>query len=218
MKKTILMVSVLALVAACESGTGAAGLAQETGSQVDQGNFGNATMNNVLIQSGQRTAIVNLSSRFASEVDPTVTFAFDSAVLDEAARETLRRQASWINQFPEVHFRVFGHADLVGSSDYNQTLGRRRAVAVVNYLVSQGVDRSRLEALVSFGETQPVVATEDRERRNRRAVTEVAGFVKNSPALLNGKYANVIFREYIAPGASIESDLGGVSGEVATGG
>ncbi|NSX56003.1 OmpA family protein [Sulfitobacter algicola] len=211
MKKSLLIMGLFAL-AACESGSGPASLAQETGAQVDQGNFGNATMNNTLVQNGERSATINLTNRFASEVDPSVTFAFNSAALDDAARQTLRQQATWIQQFPEVRFRVYGHTDLVGSDQYNQTLGRRRAEAAVNYLVSQGVDRRRLEALVSFGETRPVVSTQDRERRNRRTVTEVAGFVKNHPALLNGKYAEVIFREYIDPGASYPTELQTIAG------
>ena len=40
--------------------------------------------------------------------------------------------------------------------------------------------------------------TEGQERRNRRTVTEVSGFVKSHPMVLNGKYAAVIFREYVA--------------------
>ena len=60
------------------------------------------------------------------------------------------------------------------------------------------MSRSRLEAVVSFGETQPIIVTEGQERRNRRTVTEVSGFVKSNPTVMNGKYAEVVFREYIA--------------------
>src|SRR5690606_16347783 len=100
-------------------------------------------------------------------------------------------------QFPEVRFRVYGHTDLVGSNAYNKSLGLRRANAVVAFLSSQGISRSRLEAVVSHGETQPLVFTQNEERRNRRTVTEVSGFVEKNPLILNGKYAEVIFREYI---------------------
>ena len=130
---------------------------QEAGAQLESGNFGNATMNNTLVQSGQRDYVVSLGHRFNSEVESTVTFAFNSAQLDNVARATLSQQAHWINQFPEVRFKVFGHTDLVGSNAYNKALGLRRAQAAVNYLVSQGVSRSRLKAVVSFGETRPVI-------------------------------------------------------------
>ena len=97
-----------------------------------------------------------------------------------------------------MRFRVFGHTDAVGSQGYNRGLGQRRANAAVRYLVSRGISRSRLEAVVSFGETQPVIVTEERERKNRRTVTEVSGFVRSHPVIIDGKYAEVIYREYIA--------------------
>jgi outer membrane protein OmpA-like peptidoglycan-associated protein len=169
----------------------------EAGSVIDNGDFGNSTMNNHLVLSGQQDYTINLARRFASEVNSTVNFAFNSTVLDANSRATLVRQAGWIRQFPEVRFKVYGHTDLVGSQRSNQSLGLRRAQTVVAFLTSQGIDRGRLEAVSSFGETQPLVVTEGRERRNRRTVTEVSGFVENDPQLLNGKYAAVIFREYI---------------------
>jgi len=174
-----------------------AGCASEPGSQVSTGDFGNATMNNTMIMAGDAGYTRQLGERFAAEVPTTVTFAFNSAVLDDAARATLRRQADWIRQFPEVRFRVYGHTDLVGSDRYNQTLGKRRAEAVVAYLGSQGISRSRLEALVSYGETRPVIPTPGPEQRNRRTVTEVSGFVAGHPLVMNGKYAQVVFREYV---------------------
>jgi outer membrane protein OmpA-like peptidoglycan-associated protein len=147
--------------------------------------------------SGQRDYVIALQERFNQEVPDTITFAFDSAVLDDEAIRVLRHQANWIKQFPELRFKVFGHTDLVGSNSYNYALGQRRANAVVAYFASQGISRSRLEALVSFGETRPVVQTQNEERRNRRTVTEVSGFLRRHPTVLNGKYAEVIFREYI---------------------
>lgn len=165
--------------------------------QDTSGSFGNANMNNTLVQSGQKDYTIALGNRFASEVPPMVTFAFNSAQLDGNAIAILHEQANWIKQFPEVRFRVYGHTDLVGSNAYNKALGLRRAKAVVAYFASQGISRSRLEALASYGETRPIVQTPEPEQRNRRTVTEVSGFVKNHPTLLNGKYAAVIHREYL---------------------
>ena len=197
-----------ALLAGCTQSEDYTQLQVEAGAVIDTGNFGNATMNNVLAQKGdQQNYTINLARRFASEVNSTVNFAFNSTVLDADARATLIRQADWIRQFPEVRFRVYGHTDLVGNQAYNRTLGLRRAQTVVAFLTSQGIDRSRLEAVASFGETRPVVETENRERRNRRTVTEVSGFVENDPMLLNGKYANVIFREYVE-GATWQPRIG----------
>ncbi len=168
----------------------------EAGRFLDEGGFGDPTMNNVLVMTGQRSYVEELSTRFANEVPTTINFAFDSSVLTQEARAVLRQQARWILQFPEVRFSVYGHTDLVGSDAYNQALGLRRARTAVNYLVSQGIERSRLEALVSLGETQPLVATQEREPRNRRTVTEVSGFVQSHPTVLDGRYADIVYRAY----------------------
>jgi peptidoglycan-associated lipoprotein len=192
LRNLLIGASLLAL-AACDT----TAFDSEIGASLDEGGFGNPTMNNVLVMSGQRDYHVNLANRFAAEVPSTVNFAFNSTALDGEATASLARQANWIKQFPELRFSVYGHTDLVGSNGYNKNLGLRRAQAVVNFLVAQGISRSRLQALVSYGETQPLVVTQDQERRNRRTVTEVSGFVQNHPSVLNGKYAEVIFREYV---------------------
>ncbi|OBY26210.1 OmpA family protein [Leisingera sp. JC1] len=176
-------------VAACTDATGF--------SAQQQKHFGDAAATNAAVMKGDRSYAIQLAGRFAKEVPNTINFDFDSARLDQEARAVLDRQAHWIKQFPEVRFRVFGHTDAVGSNAYNKSLGLRRARAAVNYLVSRGISRNRLEAVVSFGETQPLIPTPDRERRNRRTVTEVSGFLKRHPTLLDGKYAKVIYREYI---------------------
>lgn len=196
MKIYLSAVAALAVLGACDQTSGGA-FDRPLGYELDNSNFGNATMNNHLVQTGQNGLTINLQRRFASEVESTVNFAFNSAQLDGAARATLTQQANWIKQFPEVRFKVFGHTDLVGSNSYNRRLGLRRAQAVVSFLASQGISRSRLEAVVSFGEEQPVVATQSMERRNRRTITEVSGFVDGDGTELNGKYAQVIFREYV---------------------
>ena len=183
----------------------------EVGSLIDNGNFGAATMNNTLIMSGEKQYTYDLANRFATEVLTTVNFAFNSSQLDAGARDTLREQANFIRQFPEVRFRVYGHTDAVGSNSTNKRLGMRRARAVVAFLTSQGIDRSRLEAVVSYGETQPLIVTQGRERRNRRTVTEVSGFVKGHPSLLDGRYAQVVYRDYVRSGAPV-STLSGISG------
>jgi outer membrane protein OmpA-like peptidoglycan-associated protein len=202
----------LALLAACASSDPVySAFHREAGALVDTGNFGNATMNNIQIMNGEKRYTYDLSQRFASEVMTTVNFAFNSTVLDSGARDTLREQANWIRQFPEVRFRVYGHTDAVGSEAYNKRLGLNRAIAVVNFLASQGISKSRLEAVVSFGETQPLIVTEGRERRNRRTVTEVSGFVGSHPTVMDGKYAEIIYREYVNS-ATAPTGLRGIQG------
>ncbi len=201
-------------LSACEVG----GFYREAGAEVDEGSFGNPTMNNALLMRGEIDATVALGNRFATEVPTTITFAFNSSQLTNEARATLRQQADWIRQFPEVRFKVFGHTDLVGSDSYNKALGMRRARAAVGYLTGLGIGSARLEAVVSFGKTQPVIQTPGPEQRNRRTVTEVSGFVNRRSMLLNGKYAEVVFREYIKYAKRPIVDSTQTSNEVTPGG
>ncbi len=201
MLKLLFVLGLTVAVSACN---------REAGHAVDSGTFGNATMNNTQVMNGEKSYVISLANRFAAEVPNTINFAFDSATLDAQAQQTLRRQADWIRQFPEVRFRVYGHTDLVGSSAYNKRLGLRRANAAVRYLSQLGISRSRLEAVASFGETQPLVVTQGRERRNRRTVTEVSGFVQRHPSILDGKYAQIIYRDYVAS-ATAKTGLTGLT-------
>lgn len=205
--KSVPATAIAATITATVTAALLAGCAQEAGQMLDGGSFGDATLNNTEIMNGERQYTVQLARRFAQEVPATVHFAFDSAALDAEARRILALQAGWIRQFPEARFRVYGFTDLVGSDAYNRRLGQRRADAVVAFLTSQGISRARLEGVVSLGKTRPVVNTPGPERANRRAITEVTGFVARHPTLLDGKYAEVIYREYIAsavPAGTVE--------------
>lgn len=217
MKKPLTRTALAALVssmalAACSDGNPAMmRLNSESGMLLRGNDFGNATMNNTMILSGEKSYAIDLANRFSDETITQVHFAFDSTALDAGARTALREQANWIRQFPEVTFRVFGHADAPGSNAYNKRLGLQRAKAVVSFLVRNGVNRDRLEAVSSLGETQPLVPTQMRERRNRRAVTEVSGFVRSHPSVLDGKYAQIIYRDYVESAQS-GTTLGGIQG------
>lgn len=182
---------------------------QEAGYFANAQSFGTATTENVLIQAAYLRSddlIQAWQDRFAREVPDTVTFAFDSAALDAEARAVLVRQAAWLKRNRDVRLRVFGHTDLVGSEGYNDRLGLQRARAVVRFLVANGVARNRLDAVVSRGEREPVVATGEAERRNRRTVTQVAGFVGGFVGDgMDGKRAVNVYRAYVNDQGQIES-------------
>jgi peptidoglycan-associated lipoprotein len=209
--KTLLAASSTLALVAC------AGFNQEAGTQIDEGAFGNPTMNNTLVMMGDAEVTVALNSRFQAEVPAMINFDFNSAVLDAEAQAILRQQAAWIRQFPEVRFRVYGHTDLVGSAAYNQALGLRRAQAAVRFLESQGISRSRLEAVASFGKTRPLVDTTAPNRENRRTVTEVSGPARGKSAPLDGKYAALIYREYVASATQRGTTQGGLQAIEAAG-
>lgn len=205
--------AVLATLGSTLALTACGSLTVETGRPLgahldSNGTFGQPTRNNIGVHNGDIRWAEILGERFANTVPTTINFAFNSSELDAVARNILNQQAAFIRNFPEVRFSVYGHTDAVGSNGYNQRLGRRRARAAVNYLVSQGISRSRLQALVSLGESQPIVATDGEERRNRRTVTEVTGFLENDPLVLDGRYAEIIYRTYRS-GSVSAGDAGG---------
>ncbi|MEM9428205.1 MAG: OmpA family protein [Pseudomonadota bacterium] len=176
-----------------------AGCAGEiAGDQTDL--FGSASATNLVTQAAYLDGglLAQLSAQFRAAAPDMINFAFDSAELDAEARAILDQQAAWISANPQIRFRVYGHTDLVGSNAYNQRLGLRRARAAVNYLVARGAPRSRLEAVASFGETRPLINTQDRERLNRRTVTEVIGIHRGARVGddLDGKVANGLYIDY----------------------
>ena len=162
--------------------------------------FGEASRANFASQdaynlSNQR--LIDLGRDFAQTTTDTVNFAFDKSGLDATARAALDTQVAWLKRHPDIRMTIIGHTDLVGSERYNQGLGLRRARAVLGYLARRGISRSRLEAIASRGEREPVVATEDRERRNRRAITTVSGFARNYVGTgLDGEYAQKVYNTY----------------------
>lgn len=101
-----------------------------------------------------------------------VFFGTDSYELDSAATGTLDAQAAWLNQYSQVRITIEGHCDERGTREYNLALGDRRANAAKNYLVSKGVDASRIST-ISYGKERPAVqgSTEEAWAQNRRAVT-----------------------------------------------
>ena len=181
--------------------------------------FGEATAQNLGVNKNQRTAVAHMNTRFAGAVPTTITFDFDRSFLTASARATLNRQADFMRQFPEVGFSVYGYADSPGTNAYNESLGLRRANAALDYLVSQGVSRDKLRALVSYGEERPAVPGAGRERANRRVVTTVSGVGAGGGAGLglNGKYAEVIFREFVES-ATADTEIEGISNSGASSG
>lgn len=96
-------------------------------------------------------------------------FDFDKATLKPAALEKLGHAHQVLMEHPGVKLSVEGHTDSVGTDAYNEKLSERRAQAVVDYLVSSGIDAGRLTA-VGYGEGRPVASNDTAEGRaqNRR--------------------------------------------------
>ena len=103
-----------------------------------------------------------------------MSFNFDSSEIHRDSQVILQAAVEALSESADARVRVSGHTDSTGAEIYNQALSERRANAVVEYLVSLGVSRSRLDP-TGAGESQPVTdnATRDGRARNRRVELEV---------------------------------------------
>ncbi|MBI2373421.1 MAG: peptidoglycan-associated lipoprotein Pal [Deltaproteobacteria bacterium] len=103
-----------------------------------------------------------------------VHFEFDKADLSTESREALSANAEILLKHPSIKVEIEGHADDRGTSEYNLSLGERRARAVQAYLVTSGVAEIRIP-IISYGEEKPVDegGGETAWSQNRRAEFKV---------------------------------------------
>ena len=111
---------------------------------------------------------------FRVSVGDRVFFGYDRFDLSPEARSVLERQAAWLRQYPNVRILVAGNCDERVTREYNLALGARRAAAARDYLVSLGVQASRVET-VSYGKERPLDprANEEAWSVNRNAHTQI---------------------------------------------
>ena len=114
----------------------------------------------------------------------TVNFDFDSSNLTSVAKTNLNKLAEVLKNNPDTNINIYGHTDSRGTDSYNQSLSERRANAVVNYLVSLGVAKSRLFAM-GVGEKEPIAdnSTDAGRAKNRRvefAITANEEMIKDA--------------------------------------
>lgn len=103
-----------------------------------------------------------------------VYFAYDQDDVSDDQKGVLEAKVPLLLANPLLRIRVGGHTDERGSDEYNMALGQRRAASVRRFLVSRGVEESRID-VVSFGRDRPLIAgvDEDTWARNRRAEFEI---------------------------------------------
>ena len=108
----------------------------------------------------------------ANGVPDRVFFATNKFSLTTAARDTLRKQATWLRKNKDITVTIEGHADERGTREYNLALGERRANAAKDYLMTYGVSGKRL-SVISYGKERPVnpASTPLAWSQNRRSVT-----------------------------------------------
>ena len=103
-----------------------------------------------------------------------INFDTASTHIPEANKSILDQAAALMKRAPQVKLTVKGHTDAVGHAATNKTLSQKRAQAVVDYLVKQGVDPAQLQA-VGYGQEQPIAdnSTANGQFKNRRIEFEV---------------------------------------------
>ena len=111
---------------------------------------------------------------FMENAEDRVFFAFDSSAISPDSAEILDTQVKWLKDHKKINVIVQGYCDERGTREYNLALGERRANAVKQYLVSQGIAADRI-SVISYGKERPAVLgnNEAAWAQNRRAVTVV---------------------------------------------
>lgn len=115
---------------------------------------------------GQQDLVVNVGDR--------VFFGYDQFDLTAEARATVERQSQWLKTHQNVNVIIEGHCDERGTREYNLALGEKRAAAVRNYLIANGITPNRVQT-ISYGKERPVILGSDNTSwaQNRRGVMVV---------------------------------------------
>ena len=160
LKKLFAIICIVSLLGACAS--------KQQGADL-YGNASGGWKDDVNIADLQPTST---TEDFADEVNAIVYFAFDSAVLNDEAKEYLTEQAAWLKDNPRALIVVEGRCDERGTREYNLALGERRANAAASYLIAKGITKNRIKT-ISYGAEKPVVSgsTEEAYAKNRNATT-----------------------------------------------
>ena len=112
---------------------------------------------------------------FKNNVGDRVLFYVDQSDIDQSGKDILLGQVKWLQENSDYKIIIEGHADERGTREYNLALGARRANSAREFLVSRGIESSRIQT-VSFGKERPVelCSKENCYSENRRAVSVVS--------------------------------------------
>ena len=116
----------------------------------------------------------NLQAYLQNEIGDRIYFETDKHNISSASAFTLESQANWLKSTPGFQLLIEGHCDERGTREYNLALGEKRATAVRDYLVIEGISPDRIR-VISYGKEKPaVVGSNDMAwSKNRRAVTTI---------------------------------------------
>ena len=169
-KKIIAIIGAVSLLSACETASqkvvsGSAATSSSGSSSASSSS--SVDKKKSLFAQAKQTAADKLIA-----VGDRVLFDYDSAKLDSSAKILLDGQARFLRANTDLNFIVEGHCDERGTREYNLALGEKRATAVRDYLVINGIDPDRIK-VISYGKEKPAVIGSNgmAYSKNRRAVT-----------------------------------------------
>ena len=124
------------------------------------------------VKTVEATSINNENIRYDSMAvfaNATIYFEFDKSNLTSKSIQTLKSTVNALNDNSSIQITLAGHADERGTREYNLALGQRRAETVSDYLVLNGISKSRI-TVKSYGEERPAVAGQNKKSysKNRR--------------------------------------------------
>ncbi|MDC3091300.1 peptidoglycan-associated lipoprotein Pal [Rickettsiales bacterium] len=154
-KNYIVTILAVFLLASCETTGGSSGDAVPTNSYA----------------TGE-SSMADLQSYLQNEIGDRVYFDTNKHNVNASAAFILEAQANWLKATPGFTVILEGHCDERGTRDYNLALGERRANSIKEFLISLGVDGSRLQT-ISYGKERPAAegSTSEAWAENRRVVT-----------------------------------------------
>jgi peptidoglycan-associated lipoprotein len=166
MKKILLALAVVAMVSGCAS------IRKNSGEGVANGLTSETTANGSTEKVDSSGLNFSAAGSDSGSIEglQTVHFEYDKSSLTDTEQKKLEGNVAWLNKYPTTKLTIEGHCDQRGSTEYNLSLGERRANAVKQMLVKLGVKANRL-ITTSFGK-EKLIATGDSEdelAQNRRA-------------------------------------------------
>ncbi len=159
----------VALLAACGSDSGAD--RNGAGANANGAGFGAGGAGNV---GGAGRATPGSQEDMVQSAGDKIFFDSDKSTVNDKSRATLDRQATWLQQYPNVQIWIAGNCDERGTEEYNLALGQRRANADKAYLMAHGIAATRMET-ISYGKARPLDPGTGPEAygQNRNAVASV---------------------------------------------
>jgi peptidoglycan-associated lipoprotein len=167
--KIIAMLGAVSLLSACETASQKVVTSSAVSNNKSTSSSASSSVDkkNSLFAQAKQTAAEKLIA-----VGDRVLFDYDSSSLDSSAKILLDGQSRFLRANTDLNFIVEGHCDERGTREYNLALGEKRATAVRDYLVINGIDPDRIK-VISYGKEKPAVVGSNGMAwsKNRRAVT-----------------------------------------------